>query len=159
MIQGRIIAAETTGAVLGTANVLLMRELIDSPVALAYLKAKAAGQSPSPPFLMKSLKGFGSPSVLIGIAEGAITEILGILGATKNTPFVSPAVNSALLTFGGSTLAAAIIGGIFPQQNWASAVAVDPGNPLGAGSRINRGQMIVNSTPPTASEATAAALL
>lgn len=159
MIQGRIIAAETAGAILGPTNVFLMRELIDSPVALAYLKSKAAGQNPSPPFLMKSLKGFGSPSVLIGIAEGALTEILGILGATRNTPFVSPAVNSALLTFGGSTLAAAIIGGIFPQQNWASAVAVDPGNPIGAGSRINRGQMNVSGASPTPSEATAAALL
>ena len=159
MIQGRIIAAETVGAVLGPTNILLMRELIDSPVALAYLKAKAAGQTVSPPFLMQSLKGFGSPSVLIGIAEGAITEILGILGAMKNKPFISPAVNSALLTFGGSTLATAIIGGIFPQQNWASAVAVDPGNPIGAGSRINRGQMSVGGTPPTGAERTAKAIL
>lgn len=151
MVQGKVLAAETLGAVLGPTQVFLLRELVDSPMALAFVKAKAAGQSPTPPFLMAQLKGFGSPSVIISVVTGAVFEGLGAYGAYKSKHgfgggiLANEAVNAGFMTYGGSVLASAILSGIFPQQNWAAAVAVDPGNPIGAGSRVSRGQLNVGS--------------
>lgn len=157
MVQGKIIAAATIGSVAGPTQVFLLRELVDSPMALAYLKAKAAGQSPTPPFLMGQLKGFGSPSVIISITTGAIAEILGVIGALRYKPFRSDAVNIGLMSYGTSVLSSAVLAGIFPQQNWSAAVAVDPGNPIGAGSRVSRGQLNVTGKNPTESALTAGA--
>lgn len=129
MISGKIVASEVTGAVLGPTFVLGMREFVDKPMAESYLKAKAGGQSPSPPFLMKQAGGFGSPSFVFGMIGGGASLITGAIGAYRDKPFRGVALNSGLITFGASAITTSIFDGVFPSNEWAAATAVDPGNP------------------------------
>lgn len=135
MISGKIIASEIIGGVAGTAFVLGMREGITKPMAESYLKAKAAGQTVSPPFLMKQAGGFGSPSFVIGMIGGGTALGVGLAGAYKDVPLRGAAVNSGLITFGASAITASIFDGVFPSNEWGAAVAVDPSNPTVAITR------------------------
>jgi hypothetical protein len=151
MISGKILASEVTGAVLGPTFVLGMREFVDKPMAESYLKAKAAGQSPTPPFLMKQAWNFGSPSFIVGMVGGGVALGLGAAGAYRDRPFHGAALNSGLITFGASAVTTSIFDGVFPSNEWAAAVAVDPGNPQTTISRRT-----LNIKPQTQSAAVAA---
>lgn len=155
MISGKILASEVTGAVLGPTFVLGMKEFVDKPMAESYLKAKAGGQSPTPPFLMKQAGNFGSPSFVFGMIGGGAALGLGVAGAYKDKPFRGAALNSGLITFGASAITTSVFDGVFPSNEWAAAVAVDPGNPV---TSISRRTLSVKPASASAQTAISAGL-
>jgi hypothetical protein len=120
--------ASVIGGVAGAVQTFALRELVDVAQAKTFL---ASGSGATPPFLMKSLGSFGSPSALIGIGAGLVSTVIGYYFLKRS----NKVVGSFLLSYGITALATGILSGILPTAAWASAVAVDPSNPVRFGSR------------------------
>ena len=114
------------GAAVGLTQEVLLREMVDAPLANGFL----SGSSTSPPFLMKQLGNWGSPSVIGGFIGGGIGLGLGIEGLARGRIVKHANVSSALLGYGTTAAAGAIFNGVFPSVAWANAVAKDPSTPL-----------------------------
>jgi hypothetical protein len=119
----RDVFASIVGGVAGAVQTFALRELVDIPQAKTFL---AASSSAKPPFLMKALGSFGSPSAIIGIGAGLVGTIIGYMFLKKGKSYMG----SFLLSYGIVALSTGILSGVLPTAAWASAVAVDPSNPV-----------------------------
>ncbi|MEM3862281.1 MAG: hypothetical protein QW203_07365 [Thermoplasmatales archaeon] len=126
MIPNNIIGSIFLGSAIGAIQTPLLREYADTPMAKNYL----ANPSSSPPFLKKQLKGFGSPSAVIGIATGVVAGGIGVYGAMRGRIIRNDAINAGLIGYGSAALFGGILSGAFPTQAWQNAVAADPANPV-----------------------------
>ncbi|MEM3861754.1 MAG: hypothetical protein QW203_04660 [Thermoplasmatales archaeon] len=147
MIPNNIIGSIFLGSAIGAIQTPLLREYADTPMAKNYL---ANPSSTSPPFLKTQLKGFGSPSAVIGIATGVVAGGIGIYGAMRGRIIRSDAINAGLIGYGSAALFGGILSGAFPTQAWANAVAADPANPVVSAPRVPKpsGKVIIKPAIP-----------
>jgi len=130
MIPNKIIGSMFVGAAVGGSQTLLLRQYVDTPMATNYLSTNPSSGSTGP-FLMKQLKGFGSPSAIAGIVAGGVATGIGVYGAMKGRGMLgNDTLNAGLISYGSSALFGGILSGAFPTQAWANAVAVDPSVPF-----------------------------
>jgi hypothetical protein len=122
-----IAAGGIAGGVVGALQTMLLREFVDDPMATAF----QSGNEANPPFLMKELKGFGSPSAIIGIAGGAVGLALGLLGMLKGKLLKAGGISAAFAGYGAVALFTGILSGLYPTSIWSTTVASDPNNPVG----------------------------
>ncbi|MCY0875892.1 MAG: hypothetical protein OWT28_06445 [Firmicutes bacterium] len=123
------------GSLLGAVQTILLRQYADIPMAKKFM----SNTSSSAPFLMKQLKGFGSPSAVIGISAGAIASIIGIFALVKGKMLKNKSAAGAVAGYGILALSTGLLSGAFPTTEWGAALAVDPNNPIGvpAVERVN----------------------
>jgi hypothetical protein len=126
----KVAGAATGGAVVGALQTILLRQYVDDAMATNFLK----NTSGSPPFLMKQLKGFGSPSALFGMLFGAVGLFSGLAVMLKGMITRSTTVGAGLLGYGSTALITGALSGVFPTSPWQAAVSTDPNNPIGAPS-------------------------
>ena len=134
------VGAIALGSIAGVLQTAVLREYVDAPMAQAFLKAKASNSSTAPPFLMKQLGNFGSPSFLLGVGGGIVGGVLGAEGKLRGRLIKNEAVADGLLTYGVSAGTSGVASGIFPQSTWKAAVASDPNNPIGFSGGVVRRQ-------------------
>ena len=130
----KVSLAATGGAVAGVILVEGLRE-VDKKLGQTFLTNKATNSSTVPPLLMKPLGNFGSPSVIVGGAVGAVSLGVGLYAAHTGKVVRQPEAQVGLSTFGGAALSAAVVSGLMPTSQWTSAVAVDPSNAIGFNPR------------------------
>lgn len=118
------IVSAGVGGLFGAVQTFALREYLDTPMAKTFL---TAGTSGTPPFLMKALGNFGSPSALIGIGAGIVGLAVGYLMLRRGSQV---AIGSFALSYGLVALSTGILSGFLPTASWSSAVAVDPSNPV-----------------------------
>lgn len=124
---GMTAAVGTTGGVIGGVQTMLLREYMDIPMATNYMSSKNA----KPPFLKAQLKGFGSPSSVLGWGIGTPAAIIGGIGLFKGRGLSHPYVAAGLFEYGVSAAGTGILSGALPTAAWKNAVAADPANPVG----------------------------
>lgn len=136
----------TAGGLVGVAQEVLLREMVDPAVANPFL----TGKSSTPPPGMKTLGNWGAPSVLAGFGTGAVGIGLGIEGLTRGKILKSPNASGFALGYGSTAALGGVLNGIYPSAAWNNAVAKDPANPVSTKVRI---------TPRTSSQGTAQAVI
>lgn len=136
-----IAVGASVGGLVGAVQTVLLRQFADIPMATAFLKNTAG----SPPLLMKQLKGFGSPSALVGIIGGAVGLVIGLAGMLKGKIIRNRGGAAALTSYGVSALTTGLLSGAFPATAWTAGIAADPNNPVAVPSIIrtqNNVQMV-----------------
>ena len=118
------------GATAGALQTFLLREFVDNSLAKNFL----SNTSSTPPFLMKELKGFGSPSALVGIIGGAVGLIVGLAATLKGKFIRDAGLAAGILGYGVTALLTGALSGAFPTPAWSAGVAADPNNPIGVPS-------------------------
>lgn len=99
----KIAAAGAIGAGIGTLQTPLLREYVDK----VY-----------PTWRVPQLKGFGTPSALIGMIGGGASLAVGAIGMTKGKdgrPRLSDAYVEPAIDYGVTALVGGLLSGIFPQ--------------------------------------------
>lgn len=114
------------GGLVGSIQTALLREYADNSMATGFLK----NTSGTPPFLMKQLKGFGSPSAFIGIVAGAVALVVGLAGMLKRKIIHHDGLAAGLTGYGVTALTTGLISGALPTPQWQAATAADPNNPI-----------------------------
>lgn len=114
------------GAGIGSAQTPLIRQFVDNKMATTYL----ANPSGTPPWLMKPLKGFGSPSATLGLGLGGAAVAYSAYGMKKGA---RPEYVYGALSYGVPAIVGGALSGAFPTTQWSAAVLADPNAP-GAGS-------------------------
>ena len=135
----KVAGAATVGATIGAVQTILLRQYGDISMANGFLK----NTSGTPPLLMKQLKGFGSPSALVGIFGGIVGLALGLGIMLKGMVSRSVTLGAALVGYGSAALFTGILSGVFPTTAWSAATSADPNNPVGAAS-VRRNVVVSN---------------
>ena len=137
MVAGGAIGGATVGAL----QTILLREFVDNSMAKAFL-TNTTGNTP---FLMKQLKGFGSPSAIFGIAGGVVGLVLGLMSLLKGKIIRHAGAGAVLTGYGVTALLTGGLSGALPTPAWQAATAADPNNPIGV-SKARRGNVTVNGS-------------
>ena len=127
------------GAGTGSAQTPLIRQFVDNKMATTYL----ANPSGTPPWLMKPLKGFGSPSATLGLGLGGAAVAYSAYGMSKGH---RPAYVYGALSYAVPALVGGVLSGAFPTSQWEAAVAADPARP-GSVRPIVGGAQVFHSFP------------
>ena len=137
----KVAGAATIGATIGAVQTILLRQYGDISMANGFLK----NTSGTPPLLMKQLKGFGSPSALVGIFGGIVGLALGLGIMLKGMVSRSVTLGAALVGYGSTALFTGILSGVFPTTAWSAATSADPNNPIGSPS-VRRNVTVSNGS-------------
>lgn len=137
----KVAGAATVGATIGAVQTILLRQYGDISMANGFLK----NTSGTPPLLMKQLKGFGSPSALVGIFGGIVGLALGLGIMLKGMVSRSITLGAALVGYGSTALFTGILSGVFPTTAWSAATSADPNNPIGSPS-VRRNVTVSNGS-------------
>lgn len=142
----------TVGGLAGGLQTALLREYADIPMANDFLN----GKTKTPPFLKKQLKGFGSPSSVLGWGIGTPVAIVGAVGLFKGRGIKHPGAASGLFGYGVTAAGTGIISGALPTASWKNAIKADPANPVGyvnvsRNNQISRQGNAAGSNVPSAS--------
>ncbi len=120
MIPDKVQYGFIAGTALGVVQVGLLRNY-DNTLAEAFASSLATNASTPAPFLAGSMGNFGSPSVVIDLATGAVA--LGVAFYANRKGKFSDSVNGFLFGYGTATFVGGIMDGIFPNARWANMVA------------------------------------